>query len=101
LIGKKGVFYNLIAKEEARATAHQSGPEPLSALTTPLRVTGERFGRVPRAYIEARHDRAISLDMQAALPCKPMIMLEADHSPFYSAAPELTQVLLNLAGAAK
>jgi hypothetical protein len=75
-------------------------PEPLAALTSPLRVTAERFGRVPRAYIECTDDRAISLEMQremqAALPCDPVITLECDHSPFYSAASELADSLLTL-----
>jgi hypothetical protein len=64
-------------------------------------LTAERFGSVPRAYVEATDDRAISLemqrDMQALLPCEPVITLECDHSPFYSAVPELVEALLSLA----
>ena len=36
--------------------------------------------------------------MQAAWPCEPVIILESDHSPFYSAAPELARALLTLVG---
>jgi hypothetical protein len=36
-------------------------------------------------------------EMQAALPCEPVITLESDHSPFYSAVPKLAQELLKLA----
>lgn len=95
------IFYGRCSEEEARAAANRLVPEPLAALTKPIQISAERFGRVPRAYIEATHDRAISLEMQremqAALPCEPVITLEADHSPFYSAAPELAQALLKLA----
>lgn len=95
------IFYNRTSQEEARAAAERLVPEPFAALTTPLRITAERFGRVPRAYIECAADRAISLDMQremqAALPCNPVITLETDHSPFYSAVPELARELLKLA----
>ena len=95
------IFYNRTSEEEARAAASRLVPEPAAALTTPLKISAERFGRVPRAYIEATHDRAISLamqrEMQAALPCEPVITLETDHSPFYSAVPKLAQELLKLA----
>lgn len=95
------IFYNRTSEAEARAAADRLTPEPLAALTTPLKITAERFGRVPRAYIEATDDQAISLEMQremqAALPCEPVIALQSDHSPFYSAAPELARALLELA----
>jgi pimeloyl-ACP methyl ester carboxylesterase len=95
------IFYNRCSAEDARAAAHRLVPEPLAALTTPLRVTAERFGRVPRAYIEASDDQAISLamqrEMQAALPCDPVITLDTDHSPFVSATRDVADALLRLA----
>jgi hypothetical protein len=36
-------------------------------------------------------------EMQAALPCEPVITLDSDHSPFYSAVSELVGALLQLA----
>lgn len=94
------IFYNLTSEVDAQAAARRLSPEPLAALITPVRVTMARFGRVPRAYIEATRDRAISLEMQRAmqarLPCQPVITLESDHSPFYSAVPELAAALLSL-----
>jgi len=95
------IFYGLCSEQDARAAAARLTPEPLAALVKPLAVSAERFGRVPRAYIECTQDRAISLDMQremqAALPCETVIALDADHSPFYSAAPELARALVDLA----
>ena len=95
------IFYGLCAPEDAQAAAERLTPEPLAALTRPLALTAERFGRVPRAYIECTQDRAISLqmqrEMQAELPCDPVVTLEADHSPFYSAAPALAAALLEMA----
>ena len=95
------IFYNRVADKDARAATVRLVPEPTAALTTPVRLTAERFGRVPRAYIECTDDRASSLamqlEMQAALPCDPVITLDCDHSPFYSAVPELAEALLSLA----
>jgi pimeloyl-ACP methyl ester carboxylesterase len=95
-----GIFYNEMSPEDARAAVDRLVAQPLAAFTRPVALTPERFGRVRRAYVEATHDRAISLemqrDMQAALPCAPVITLQCDHSPFYSAVPELTEALLSL-----
>lgn len=96
------IFYNRTSAADARAAAARLVPEPLAALTKPLQLTAERFGRVPRAYVEAADDRAITLamqrEMQAVLPCDPVITLQAaDHSPFYSAVPELVEALLRVA----
>jgi len=94
-------FYNGMDADDARQAAVRLGPEPAAALMTPVRVSEGRFGGVKRAYIETRNDRAISLamqrEMQAALPCDPVITLDCDHSPFYSAVPELAEALLQLA----
>jgi pimeloyl-ACP methyl ester carboxylesterase len=95
------IFYNLMSDEDAREATARLMPEPGTAFTTPITISAERFGRVPRAYIEATQDRAISLemqrDMQAFLPCDRVITLEADHSPFYSAVPQLAEALVRLA----
>jgi pimeloyl-ACP methyl ester carboxylesterase len=96
-----GIFYNEMSADDAREAVDRLGPQPLAAFTKPVTLSAERFGRVPRAYVEATDDRAISLemqrDMQAVMPCDPVITLQCDHSPFYSAVPELAEALLSLA----
>ncbi len=76
-------------------------PEPLLPLTTPLHLTTERFGRVPRVYIECLQDRAITPAMQRrmidASPCQRVISMNSDHSPFFSAPDELVNHLLSVA----
>lgn len=97
-----GIFYNDTPTAVARAAVDRLVAQPLAAFTKPVTLTSERFGRVPRAYVEATDDRAISLemqrDMQALLPCESVIAINSDHSPFYSAVPELAEALLSLAG---
>jgi pimeloyl-ACP methyl ester carboxylesterase len=95
------VFYNSSpAHLVARARA-LSGPEPMASFTTPLRVSEEGWGSVPRFYIECSQDRAIAPDlqrlMQTALPCRRTIRMSTDHSPFYSAPEELAGHLRSLA----
>ena len=76
-------------------------PEPIAALMKPLRITPERFGSVPRAYIETSEDRVLSIALQRAmheaLPCDPVMTLPSDHSPFYSMPDALARALLSLA----
>lgn len=72
-------------------------PEPLKPLVSPLKISADVFGKVPRAYVECTRDRTISLraqrQMQAALPCEPVFTLESDHSPFLSHPRELADLL--------
>jgi pimeloyl-ACP methyl ester carboxylesterase len=76
-------------------------PEPLAPLATPVCTTAGNFGRVPRAYIECRRDRALPLArqrrMQAALPCRPVFAMDTGHSPFFAAPQALVEYLASLA----
>jgi pimeloyl-ACP methyl ester carboxylesterase len=75
-------------------------PEAVGPLTTPIHTSAANYGRVPRAYIECRRDRAISLSEQRrmvkAMPCQRIMSMDTDHSPFFSAPDELTAHLLAL-----
>ena len=93
-------FYGDCAEEVAARAVERLTPEPLKPLATPLRVTHERFGRVPRAYIECLRDRAITIAaqrrMRHALPCDPVFTLDSDHSPFLSQPAALAGLLGSL-----
>ncbi|MET0371128.1 MAG: alpha/beta fold hydrolase [Sphingobium sp.] len=95
------VFYNLTEPVWAARARSLLTAEPMAVLSTPLTVTDERFGSVPRAYIECLSDNAIPIAlqrlMQDALPCDPVFALDTDHSPFYSDPQGLTDCLLRLA----
>jgi pimeloyl-ACP methyl ester carboxylesterase len=103
----------VIATERAAALFAQLSPADLAAdaigrlvadpnlsRTAPLCFTPERFGSVPRSYIECLHDRIIPIEdqrrMQALQPCDRVITLDADHSPFLSAPDALADALLGL-----
>lgn len=73
-------------------------PEPASPRATPVMVTDERFGRVPRAYVECVRDNAIPISAQremcAASPCEKVVTMDTNHSPFISAPFELAAHLM-------
>ena len=67
---------------------------------TKVHVTPERFGRLPRAYVECTEDRALSIDMQrdmiAKSPPVDVRSLSASHSPFLSMPDKLADALADL-----
>jgi pimeloyl-ACP methyl ester carboxylesterase len=94
-------FYHLCPPADAAAACARLVPQAFAVLTTPLHVTAANWGRLPRAYIRCLQDRAIGPKSQtamlAATPCDPVIDMDTDHSPFYSAPDALTAHLLSLA----
>lgn len=79
-------LYHDCAREfllRAQATAR---PEPMALSLESVAATAERFGSLPRAYIECLRDRAIPLALQramhAATPCRPVLGMDTGHLPF-------------------
>ncbi|WP_213766960.1 alpha/beta fold hydrolase [Caballeronia sp. dw_19] len=96
-------FYNRTSDDRLLHVEQNLSREPVSPSTCPLVLSDERYGTVPRAYIETLHDRAISIDLQRWMhtlqSCEHVITLDSDHSPFYSAPAELAGALNSLAHA--
>ncbi len=78
-------------------------PQAIAPMATPVRITTERFDRVPRVYIECLRDRTISPPIQKmmylATPCHTILSMETSHSPFFSAPRELVSHLTSLESA--
>ncbi len=93
-------FYNLAEPEAAQDAAARLHPEPMGTFAAASTVSQERFGQVPRAYIECSEDQVVPLAlqrrMQQALPCAPVLTLPADHSPFLSMPKALAKALQNV-----
>lgn len=74
--------------------------QPLAPFATPVSLTEENFGRVPRIYIECTNDQAISIELQRDMyttsPCDKVFSLDTSHSPFLSAPVELAAILNQL-----
>jgi hypothetical protein len=98
----KALFYSACTAEDADWAVSNLHPEPMHIMNTPASVTCERWGRVPRAFIECSEDRTLSLDkqrsMQTLAPCDPVLTLEADHSPFLCAPEALAAAMSDIAG---
>lgn len=83
----------LVEKAMLRFVAEPHGPR-----ATPLDLTKDRWGSIPRTYVECAEDRTIPLSsqrlMQELSPGSKRVTLDADHSPFFSRPDELTAALI-------
>lgn len=95
------LFYNDCTPEDTYRAMERLRPMPRIIATTPVSTTAERFGSVPRVYIECTKDNAITLAMQRymqrELPPRASIAMATGHSPFLSAPEELTRHLMDIA----
>jgi pimeloyl-ACP methyl ester carboxylesterase len=98
--GIRPCFYGMCNEEDVALAKSLLRPEPAEPSTTPIRVSDRNFGRVPRIYIECQQDKAILPSMQKAMymatPCRQVISMNTDHSPFFSAPAELSRHLLDI-----
>src|SRR5262249_53253533 len=94
------VFYGESSDEDVALAQSLLTPEPVAPIAAPIRVTEANFGRLPRFYIECRRDKALPPALQAkmrtALPCRRVVSIDTDHSPFFSSSQELSAHLLSL-----
>jgi hypothetical protein len=71
--------------------------EPFITGITPLKLTEENFGRVPRYYIECTEDKAVTPFIQQKMynetACKKIYKMPTSHSPFFSMPGELVEIL--------
>jgi pimeloyl-ACP methyl ester carboxylesterase len=76
------------------------GHEPVESGITPLELTEENYGRIPRIYIECTEDRAVTPFSQRMMysetPCEKVYSLPTSHSPFFSKPKELVEILLSV-----
>jgi pimeloyl-ACP methyl ester carboxylesterase len=94
------MFYEDVSPEDRYRAMERLRPQPIAISTTPVTLTEDRYGSVPRWYIQCTHDNAIRIARQRAmvkaLPCK-VITMECGHTPFYSAPEELAEHLETIA----
>jgi len=78
--------------------------EPVRPALTRLKLSAERYGRVPRAYIRLAEDLAVSLKLQDRLLAETVVdrveTLKASHSAYFSQPEQLARTILKIADAA-
>lgn len=81
--GLRAATYDGMSEEQISWCLPRLQPEPIKPITTPLELSEDNCGRVPRAYVECTKDKAITLEqqrwMQQDLPCDPVLTLDCGH----------------------
>ena len=94
-------FYNDCSAEDIEYLLARVKPQPVKPLQTPLRLSAENYGRIPRYYVKGLLDQGVTPAFQdkmiAASPVRRTFELRASHSPFMSMPRELANVLLQVA----
>lgn len=83
--------------------AERHRPEAIPPLGTPVKLTAERFGALPKLFVHTRHDRAVSYRLQQAMVANAgtgvqTTTLDSSHSPMLSQPQALAALI---AGAAR
>jgi pimeloyl-ACP methyl ester carboxylesterase len=96
------VFYSRCPDEDVAYALPRLRPQPYAVQRAPVRLTAERFGTLVRIYMECLYDNAVSLGLQRDMvrksPCREVVSLPTDHSPFFSAPGLLADELIRIAG---
>ena len=91
------VFYNTSHPALAAWAASRLRPQRMQVYHDALELTPQRYGAVPRFYVEGLRDNAVSIAYQRAMtgrtPCERVFTLDCDHSPFVSTPEALADIL--------
>jgi pimeloyl-ACP methyl ester carboxylesterase len=94
------IFYHDCSDADIADAKAKLRPQALAALMTKVQLTPQRFGRIPRVYVECTEDRALSIDMQRDMikksPPVNVRSLPSSHSPFLSMPDKLADALADL-----
>ncbi len=96
---REAFYANCADKDIAFAQSHlvNQSAQPFETLVT---STAERWGQIPRYYVECARDRTITpmlqREMQKQSPCTRTYSIDTDHSPFFSAPEQLAEILLQI-----
>jgi pimeloyl-ACP methyl ester carboxylesterase len=99
--GAEELFYGPCSAEDRAWGAPQIGHEPIAPLMTPLAISEERWGSIPRVYIETTDDRVLPIAAQRAMVARSgateVHSLAADHMPILTHVEELAAMLDDIA----
>lgn len=94
-------FYGDCSLEDVAFAAERLCIEPLGPLMEPIEPTPERWGSLPRVYIECLKDRALTPEMQQRIYSQSEIdqvfSMDTSHSPFFSEPERLVELLIGAA----
>ncbi len=98
--GIKDVIYTDASDEDIERIKDRLVPQATMPFVTPITITEENYGSIPRIYIECKNDLvitpAVQKDMYTKMPCEKVLSLETSHAPNYGAPEKLVEHLITV-----
>lgn len=90
-------FYHTCDSQKVAFALSKLRPQPSQPFFDKISFSNDRFGSVPKLYVQCLQDKAINLEaqqrMSSRIGCK-IATLNTDHSPFLCADKQLTELIL-------
>jgi pimeloyl-ACP methyl ester carboxylesterase len=91
-------FFQDCAADDARTAANRLSPQGEGGRAIVMHTTAERFGRVPRLYVEALNDKSVILPVQRLMqrlsPGAQVVTLPTGHAPQLAAPGKLAAKII-------
>ncbi|MEJ7644956.1 MAG: alpha/beta fold hydrolase [Chryseolinea sp.] len=92
----KPLFYHDCSPSDVAFAEAHIGSQPMVCLATPVSLTEEKYGRIPKYYILCTMSKDLDKSSIAGnVKCEKLYSLESSHSPFFSMPKKLVAILLN------
>ncbi len=92
----KESFYASCSAQDVEFAFSQVCDQAMNTFTTPIHYDLNRIAKIPKSYVLCTEDVAIAAPVQQAMAAcvdAQIYKLKADHSPFFSKAPELSGLI--------
>jgi pimeloyl-ACP methyl ester carboxylesterase len=91
------LLYADCTEEDFQYALERLRPGPLSVLATPVQLTQQNYGSIPKYYILCTKAKDMDKSTLATnVSCREIIELPASHSPFFSMPDKLVEILNRL-----
>lgn len=95
------VFAGDCSDEIKKLVVTQNRPEPLAPFQAKVSLSAEKFGQVPKYYIETLNDQGVGTSLQEKMiadngTVKKVYTIATGHTPYWAKPDELAKLLMNL-----
>ncbi|MBC8033132.1 MAG: alpha/beta hydrolase [Chitinophagaceae bacterium] len=88
------LFYHDCSEEDKKFALARISKEPIAPLATPLNLTDDIYGVIPKYYILCTESKDMDKTfLSTHVPCKKVYKLASSHSPFFSMPGKLVEIL--------
>lgn len=93
----KDLLYHDCNEADYKFAREKLSPQPIATLATPVRLTNNIYGKIPKYYILCTQARDFDKrKLTQNMPIKKLYTIESSHSPFFSRPQELVDHLTEI-----